>query len=63
MVYYRDTHAFFDRHYDEIEDLRHYHEDDTGERLHPDGDLKNWFAWFAYEDTARRLADEIGIVI
>lgn len=26
-----------------------------------DGDLKNTYAWFAFEETAFRLADELGL--
>ena len=59
MVYYTDTHKFYDFHYDEIEEMREEWEDSTGEKLHPDGDLKNWYAWFAYEEVARQVANEI----
>ena len=61
LIYYTDTHAFYDRHYDEIEDMRMDYEDDLGEPLRINGDLKNRFAWFAYEETARRIADDLGI--
>lgn len=33
LIYYHDTHAFFDKHYDEIEDLRQEFEDSTGHEL------------------------------
>lgn len=55
LIYYRDTHAFYDAHYEEIEELRFQLEDDFGEPLQPKGDLKNWYAWMAFEETARRI--------
>ena len=61
LVYYSDTHKFYDSHYDEIETLREELEDSLGEPLHPKGDLKNWFAWMAFEETARTIAEEAGL--
>lgn len=63
LIYYCDTHAFYDAHYDEIEALRLELEESLGESLCPQGDLKNWFAWMAFEETARMIAEKIGIVI
>jgi len=59
LIYYVDTHAFFIEHYDEIEELRLEFEENIGEPLHVNGDLMNWFAWFAFEETARKLANEL----
>lgn len=63
LIYYSDTHAFYDKHYEDIENLRTEWESETGETLPPKdcSDLKNWFAWFAYEETARQLASEVGL--
>ena len=61
LIYYTDTAKFYDAHYDEIETLRNNWEEETGEPLRPDGDLKNWFAWFAFEQIAFDLAVEIGL--
>lgn len=62
LIYYHDTHAFFDRFYDEIEEMREQYEDDLGEPLRIKGDLKNWLAWFAFEETAYRIAnDDLGL--
>lgn len=61
MIYFWETHTFFDRHYDEIEDLRHDYEDNVGEPLRIRHDLKNDLAWFAYEETAYRIAQDLGI--
>jgi len=61
MIYRHDTHAFFDRHYDEIEDMRREYEDSTGVPLPIRYDLKNDLAWFAYEETAYRIAEDLGL--
>jgi hypothetical protein len=60
LIYYRDTHAFYDRHYDEIEELRLKVESSLGEPPCIQGDLKNWFAWFGFEEIAYRTVEEIG---
>lgn len=61
LIYYSDTHKFYDQHYEDIEDLRVEWKKSTGEALQPDEyDLKNWFAWFAYEETVRNLSNELG---
>lgn len=61
LIYYTDTHAFFDKHYDAIETLRDAYEDQLGEPLTIKGDLKNTLAWFAFEQTAYDMAGELGI--
>jgi len=62
LIYYTDTQAFYDEHYSEIEQLREDWEDDTGEPLKINGDLKNFLAWFAFEQTAYRMAiDDLGL--
>ena len=63
LIYYSDTHAFFDRYYDEIEELREDYEDSIGEPLRINGDLKNWLAWFAFEETAYQMANELELDI
>jgi hypothetical protein len=60
LVYYSDTHAFFDKHYDEIEELRGDWEDSVGQPLAIKGDLKNFLAWFAFEEVAYQMAEELG---
>lgn len=62
LIYYTDTHAFFDRFYDEIELLREDYYASFGEQLNFDGDLKNFLAWYAFEETAYRMAhDDLGL--
>ncbi len=59
LIYYVDTHAFFDRFYNDIDNLRYEFEQRLGEPLEIKGDLKNYFAWLAYEATARDIANEL----
>ena len=59
LIYYADTHAFYERHYDEIEELREEIEESIGEPLKIKYDLKNFFAWLAFEETARKIAEEL----
>jgi len=61
LIYYCDTHKFYDTHYAEIEHLRYELETAIGVPLQPQGDLKNWYAWVAFEETARSMADELGL--
>ena len=61
LIYYSDTHNFFNTHYSEIEDLRYEYEEMTGCKLEPQGDLMNWYAWFSFEEVARKLAIELGV--
>jgi len=37
--------------------MRYDWEDQTGTKLYSDGDLKNWYAWFAYEQKCSELLD------
>ena len=46
--------------FSEIEDLRYEYEE-QGIDLKPQGDLMNWYAWFSFEEVARKLASELGI--
>lgn len=55
LIYYSDTHKFFDEYYDEIEELRQETEDSLGAPIKIDGDLKNTLAWFAFEETGYRM--------
>lgn len=63
LIYYTDTHAFYDKHYAEIEDLRSSYEESTGEPLSIQGDLKNFLAWYAFEETAFLLACRIRLTV
>jgi hypothetical protein len=59
LIYYCDTHRFFDDHYEEILELKAQYEDETGSTLKIEGDLKNYLAWFAFEISASNLANQI----
>lgn len=59
LVRYSQTRAFYDEHYFEIEDIRERFETE-GIQLHIKGDLKNFFAWLAFEEVARDFAQELG---
>lgn len=61
MIYYKDTHAFFDKHSDDIFDMLDELEEEMGEPIKVDGDRKNFYAWLAYEETARAIARELGL--
>ncbi len=58
LIYYEDTHTFYDKHYEEIEELRTEYESSTGESLKINNDLKNFLAWFAFEYVANELVNE-----
>ncbi len=58
LIYYHDTHTFFDQHYDEIEELRFEIEDSINEPLIIRGDLKNWLSWFAFEEVAFQISSK-----
>ena len=60
LIYYSDTADFYDRHYHEIEALREEWEHSTGTPLTINGDLKNFYAWFAFETVAFEIAQELG---
>jgi hypothetical protein len=63
LIYYHDTHKFFDTHYDEIEKLRLDYQDNIGEPLEIKDNLKNFLAWFSFEQTAYQLALELGLEV
>ncbi len=61
LIYYYQTAAFFDEYYDEIEELRLEYEDLNGSPLPIRGDLKNFFAWYSFEEMAYRIYQELGL--
>jgi len=63
MTYYEDTHAFYDEHYEAIEELRVDYEEEVGTPVKIEGDLKNALAWFAFEHVAWQLAQELDLGI
>jgi len=63
LIYYVDTHKFFDGYYDEIMELVEDLEQEYGSPLWTaeKGDLKNFFAWLVFEETAFKIAIELNI--
>jgi len=60
LVYYSDTRTFYDKHYNQIEELRSEY-DEMGCPLKVGYDLKNDYAWFAFEVTAGKLTEKLGL--
>lgn len=59
LVYYRDTEAFFDKYYEDIIWLKTEYEESIGQSMEIPHQVKNYLAWFAFEETARLIADEL----
>lgn len=60
LIYYVDTHKFFDKHYDEIEEIRNELIDEgIMPNDFPKWDLKNDFAWLAFEHRAYEIYNEL----
>ena len=59
LVYYSQTKEFFISHYDEIEELREEFEADYGCPIKIKGDLMNFLSWFAFEQTAYSMYEEV----
>lgn len=58
MIYYKDTHHFFEKHYDEIQELIVELEEQWIEvKLPTHSDLKNHLSWLSFEETARKVSD------
>lgn len=55
LIYYHDTHAFYDNHYNEIEEIRNELQEIGGLKLPINTDLKNHFAWLAFEQTVYNI--------
>lgn len=60
MIYYVDTHKFYDKHYNEIEDIRFELQDLWIENNNIDSDLKNYYAWLSFEHVAFKIYDQLG---
>ena len=59
LIYYRDTHEFFNTFYEQIQTLKEDVEGVICEPLHIKNDIKNFLAWFAFEETAYRLYSKL----
>lgn len=58
LIYYTDTHKFFDEYYEEIQDVLEEQEDYWLVFKWNGSDLKNQLAWLAFEEVARNIATE-----
>jgi len=68
MIYYKDTNEFFDKHYEEIQELAQEEKRMTGFCIlkqigEREQDLKNYMSWFAWETTVRNIANQIELDI
>ena len=67
LIYTKDCNAFYNEHADDIDQLLKDWNDKVGE--HPltnynfDVGLRNWLAWFAFEETANRICNQAGVYI
>ena len=60
LIYYKDTHDFYEKHYDEIEEIRDELTEQGIEVCIPSkNDIKNFFAWMSFEERAKNLYDEL----
>ena len=63
LIYYTDTSAFFDTHYQEIIWLKTDFEESTGISMKIPHEVKNFLAWFAFEEVAYQLAQKFELEI
>ncbi len=63
LITYTKTHAFYDKYYYDIEELRQEWMLSVGEPLKIEYDLKNTLAWFGFERTVRTIADELELEV
>ena len=60
LIYYTDTHKFYDQHYNEIEDIRYELQEEwilSNEFIQ--SDIKNYYSWLAFEHVAYRIYNEL----
>lgn len=65
LIYYADTHKFYDNYYNEIEDLRLELLEQGINMLEYIGenDFKNHMAWMAYEESLRQIAEDLEVLM
>lgn len=61
LIYYKDTKDFFVKFIDEIDEIKDELEESFGQPLEIKQPLYNWLAWLGYEETARKIADKLGL--
>jgi DNA-binding ferritin-like protein len=56
LIRYKDTHKFFDEHYDEIQEIREeLHDQWVPVEIPTHTDLKNFLSWLSFEERAREI--------
>lgn len=67
LIYTKDCNDFYLQYADEIDALLEVWHDQTGEHALAsykyDIGLRNWLAWFAFEETARNITAQAGIYV
>ena len=63
LIYYNQTQEFFNKFQDEIFELVDELEEEYGEPLKIKSPKSNYYAWLGFEETAYRIASEIGVEI
>lgn len=61
MIRHKDTYEFFEKHYEEIEEIRAELEEQGIEIKIPTNDLKNFLSWLSFEERARQIYDNLEI--
>ncbi len=62
LIYYTDTHAFYNEFADEIDDILEEYEQNTGQGFEFGGrDVRNTLAWLGYEEKVREVLADIGV--
>lgn len=60
LIRHKDTHEFFEKHYDEIEEIRaELEEQGLKVDIPSSSDLKNFLSWLSFEEKARQLYDSL----
>lgn len=63
LVFYNQTEKFFDKHYLEIMEIKEELEASMGQPMKIPYELKNYLAWFGFEQTAYQMASNLGLEI
>ena len=61
LIYYKDTKKFYIEFMNEIHELIEELESSMGVPIKTNGTKSNFYAWLAFEETARSLSNKIGL--
>ena len=62
LIYNFDCYKFFDKFYEEIEEIRIEIEESTGESLKIKYNLKVFFSWLAFEETVYLISNQLEMI-